>query len=145
MQIIFDAINKAVQDNLAIIILLLIVVSILYLINIALGSVIGNFEEGFIPKKFLFGFLKGFITCLCIFSFCFVLNLFAVTLSYINVSISTDTISTLEVIAVAITWALDLSKEILEKVKSIKELKYTSYDDVQFQENSETSYSGGIG
>ena len=138
MQIIIDTIEKALQDNLATVVLMLIVVDSLYLINILFGTVVGTFGKNgkFDLKKFLFGFLKGFLASCGVFALCYVLNLFALVLQLTNdITISTDIITTAEVIIILVTWALDLVKDIIEKVKSLKTLKYVSYDDVQRQVN----------
>lgn len=133
---VIKVITEAVQENLETIILMLIVVGSLSAINIVLGTLIGTFTQKFDVKKFFFGILKAFIIGLCIFVFCYTLNLFALTLQLTkDITISTDFISTVEVFTILIVWALDLAKDIIAKVKSMKELKYVSYDDVQIQQN----------
>lgn len=133
---VIKVITDAVQENLETIILMLIVVGSLSAINIVLGTLIGTFTQKFDVKKFFFGILKAFIIGLCIFVFCYTLNLFALTLQLTkDITISTDFISTVEVFTILIVWALDLAKDIIAKVKSMKELKYVSYDDVQIQQN----------
>ena len=85
---------------------ILIVVNSLYLINILFGTVQGTFgEDGkFDLKKFLFGFLKEIIASLGIFALCYVLNLFALVLELTNdITISTDIITTAEVIIILVT------------------------------------------
>ena len=144
MQTVIKLIHEAVQDNLETIVLMLIVVNTLYTINIVLGTIIGSFTEKFNQKKFLFGILKAVITSVCIFAFCYALNLFSLTLQLTkDITISADFITTIEVFTILVTWALDLGKDILEKIKSMKTLKYVSYEDVQIQQDSEPS--GGIG
>lgn len=135
---IVKTITEAVQENLETIVLMLIVVNTLYAINIVLGTLIGTFTEQFDVKKFLFGILKALITSLCIFAFCYALNLFALTLQLTkDISISADFISTVEVFTILIVWALDLAKDIIEKIKSMKTLKYIKYEDVQINAQSE--------
>lgn len=131
MGIIWNTIIDAVQDNLAVIVLLLISVASLYLINIILGTILGKASEGFDAKKFGFGFVKLIITCLCIFAFCYVLNLFSLTLAMVKITISTEIISTCEVISVIAVYIIDLAQDILAKVKSLKELKYAAFSDVK--------------
>lgn len=135
---VIKVITDAVQENLETIILMLIVVGSLSGINIVLGTIIGTFTERFDVKKFFFGILKAFIIGLCIFVFCYTLNLFALTLQLTkDITISTDFISTVEVFTILIVWALDLAKDIIAKIKSMKELKYVSYDDVIIQQNQQ--------
>lgn len=137
-------ITEAVQENLETIILMLIVVGSLSGINIVLGTIVGTFTDKFNVKKFFFGILKAFIIGICIFVFCYTLNLFALTLQLTkDITISTDFISTVEVFTILIVWALDLAKDIIDKVKSMKTLKYVSYDDVIIQQNPQAEE--GIG
>lgn len=146
MQVIIETITKAMQENLDTVVLMLIVINSLYLINIVLGTVKGTFGENgnFDWKKFLFGFLKELITSICIFALCYVLNLFALTLQLTNdITISTDIITTAEIIIILVTWAIDLVKDIVEKVKALKQLKYISYDDIKIQQNTQAEQ--GIG
>lgn len=146
MQVIIETITKAMQENLDTVVLMLIVINSLYLINIVLGTVKGTFGENgnFDWKKFLFGFLKELITSVCIFALCYVLNLFALTLQLTNdITISTDIITTAEIIIILVTWAIDLVKDIVEKVKALKQLKYISYDDIKIQQNTQAEQ--GIG
>lgn len=133
---ILETIEKALESNLETIVLMLIVVSSLYGINILFGTILGTFKEKFIPKKFFFGIFKGLVADVGIFMFCYTLNLFALTLkSTNNITISGEFITTLEVFTILVVWGIDLSKDIIEKIKSMKELKYVHYEDVQIQEN----------
>lgn len=135
---IIQTIEKAVQENLETIVLMLIVVGSLSGINIVLGTIIGTFTEKFDIKKFLFGILKAFIIGLCIFVFCYTLNLFSLTLQLTkDVTISTDFITTVEVFTILIVWAIDIAKDIVAKIKSMKELKYVKYEDIQINVNNE--------
>lgn len=144
METILKLISEALQENLETVVLMLIVVGSLSGINIVLGTIIGTFTEKFDVKKFFFGILKAFIIGLCIFVFCYTLNLFALTLQLTkDVTISGDFITTLEVFTILIVWALDLCKDIIEKIKSMKQLKYVSYDDVIIQQNPQAEE--GIG
>lgn len=138
MEKVWEVIQEAIQSNLETIVLMLIVVNSLFLINIALGTVQGSFTEKFDWKKFLFGFVKALVADACIFGLCYVLNLFALTLQLTkDITISTDVITTAEVIIILTTWALDLAKDIIEKVKKLKTLKYVSYDDVQINKSKQ--------
>lgn len=119
---------------------MLIVVTSLYAINILFGTIVGSFKEKFNLKKFLFGILKCLIADIGIFLFCYTLNLFALTLQLTkDILISVDFITTIEVITILVVWAIDLSKDIIEKIKSMKELKYITYEDVSKQAYVEQS------
>jgi len=138
METILTLISEALQENLETVVLMLIVVGSLSGINIILGTIIGSFTEGFDLKKFFFGILKAFIIGLCIFVFCYTLNLFALTLQLTkDVTISSDFITTVEVFVVLFAWATDLCRDILDKLKSMKTLKYVKYEDVQINVNNE--------
>ena len=133
---IIKIIEEAMQENLETVVLLLLVVSCLYATNILFGTILGSFTEKFFPKKFFFGILKGILGCVGVFTFCYTLNLFSLALQTTkDISISTDIITTLEVVCILIVWCVDLAKDIIEKLKSFKVLKYVSYDDVQVMEN----------
>ena len=137
-QTVIDTIRNAVQENLETIILMLIVVGSMNTVNIVLGTIVGTFTESFKPKKFLFGILKAVIMGICIFAFCYTLNLFALTLQLTkDITISGEFITTIEVFGVLSIWAYDLSRDIYEKIKSLKNLKYASYDDVQINPQQE--------
>ena len=135
---IIQTIEKAVQENLETIVLMLIVVCSLSAIIIVLGTIIGTFTDKFDAKKFFFGILKAIVIGLCIFAFCYTLNLFALTLQLTkDITISTDFISTVEVFTILIVWAIDIAKDVIAKIKSMKELKYVKYEDVQINPNKE--------
>ena len=138
METILTLISEALQENLETVVLMLIVVGSLSGINIILGTIIGSFTEGFDLKKFFFGILKAFIIGLCIFVFCYTLNLFALTLQLTkDVTISSDFITTVEVFVVLFAWATDLCRDILDKLKSMKTLKYVKYEDIQINVHTE--------
>ncbi|MBR2653975.1 MAG: hypothetical protein IKD59_05400 [Lachnospiraceae bacterium] len=144
---ILKVIQAAVEENLETIILMLIVVSSLYVINILFGTILGTITEKFIPKKFFFGIFKGFVANVGIFAFCYTLNLFSLTLQQTkDIQISSEFITTIEVFTILIVWGIDLAKDILEKIKSMKQLKYIGYEDVQINVNPDPSvYEEGIG
>lgn len=138
METILKLISEALQENLETVVLMLIVVGSLSAINIVLGTIIGTFTTEFNAKKFFFGILKAFIIGLCIFVFCYTLNLFALTLQLTkDVTISSDFITTVEVFTILIVWAIDLAKDIIEKIKTMKTLKYVKYEDVQINVQNE--------
>lgn len=131
-------IRGAVEENLETIILMLIVVTSLYAINILFGTIVGTFKESFNLKKFLFGILKCLVSDTGIFAFCYTLNLFSLTLQLTkDITISSDFITTIEVFTILVVWAIDLGKDIIEKIKSMKTLKYVTYEDVQINVQSE--------
>lgn len=138
METIIKLIEEAFQENLETVVLMLIVVGSLSAINIVLGTIIGTFQDKFDVKKFFFGILKAFVIGLCIFAFCYTLNLFALTLQLTkDISISGDFISTVEVFVVLVTFALDYARDVINKIKSLKELKYVKYEDVQMNPQSD--------
>ena len=138
MVTILKLIEEALQENLETVVLMLIVVGSLSAINIVLGTIIGTFTTEFDARKFFFGILKAFIIGLCIFVFCYTLNLFALTLQLTkDITISSDFITTVEVFTILIVWALDLAKDIIEKIKSMKKLKYVKYEDIQINPQTE--------
>lgn len=137
MKVIIETIQNAFSENLEAVVLLIVATGILYLINILLGTILGTFDVGFNFKKFLFGFLKGLVASICIFVFCYALNLLTLTLKLVDIVISVDVLTVLEVITVLAVWCIDLAKEIFEKIKSLKELKYIKYEDIQANPQSE--------
>lgn len=133
---IIKIIEDAMQQNLETVVLMLLVVASLYITNIIFGTLLGTFTEKFIPKKFFFGILKGIVGCIGVFAYCYTLNLFALTLQTTkDITISNDLVNTLMVIGVLVAWAWDLALDIYSKLKSFKQLKYISYDDVIVQQN----------
>lgn len=138
IQNIIKIIENAMQENLEIVVLMLLVVASLYITNILFGTLLGTFTEEFIPKKFFFGILKGIVGCIGVFVFCYTLNLFALTLQTTkDITISNDLVNTLMVIGVLVAWAWDIALDIVEKLKSFKTLKYIKYEDVQINPQSE--------
>lgn len=138
IQNVIKVIEQAVEANLETIILMLIVVTSLYFINILFGTIVGTFKEKFNLQKFLFGFAKCMVADVGIYVFCYTLNLFSLTLQLTkDITISADFITTIEVFTILIVWAIDLAKDIVEKIKAMKTLKYISYDDVQINTQSE--------
>ncbi len=144
MNVVLELLQKAWSENLVIVMVNLIVSFGLYFTNIFFGTIIGTKTMGFNLKKFLFGILKALGCCSGIFLFCYLLNLFSLGMNLTNlITVKAEVTSTIEVIAVLYIWIIDLSKEVLDKIKSMKDLKYVTYDDVEVQQNPEPS--GGIG
>lgn len=119
-------------ENIKTIIMLLAITGGLMIINIVLGSVNGAMKEKFDWKKFLFGVLKAIVNAICIVGTCCLCDIFAQVINTIDgIAISTEIVSTLEIIAVVVAWCLDLFKDVFEKIKSLKDMKYVAYDDVK--------------
>ena len=141
---VIQTIIEAFESNLEAVTLMLIVVSSLYVINILFGTFQGTKEEGFSIGKFFFGFEKMLLADAGLFAFSYVLNLFSLTLQITkDITISTELITTLEVIMMLYAWAIDLCKDIFDKLKSIKTLKWISYDDIKKQDNPQSEKGVG--
>lgn len=133
MDVILELLQKAWDSNLVVVAAMVIVVIGLYAVNIFFGTVIGTKENGFDFPKFMFGILKALGCGVGIFAFCYLLNLFSLTMNLTNlVSVNDAVITTVEVIGVMYLWAMDLAKEVLEKIKSWRDLKYISEDVLSF-------------
>lgn len=144
MKTVIELLKKAWDSNLTIVASMVIVVIGLYALNIFFGTIIGTKEDGFNFKKFLFGIVKAFGCGIGIFAFCYMLNLFALTMNLTDlVTVNQAVITTVEVIGVMYIWAMDLSQEVLEKIKTWRDIKYVTYDDVTIQQDP--GESGGIG
>lgn len=145
MDLIIKTLQDAIQINLVYVVLMEIVVAGLFIFNIWLGTVLGTRKEGFDWKKFFFGIFKDINILLIIFGVCYILNLFVCVLNLIkDIEINIDIVTTLEIIAILIAWGIDLTKDIVEKIKSIKELKYIKYDDIKFKPQGEVNGSDVI-
>lgn len=137
MEIISKVLLEAIDVNLSYVVLMDIVVGFLYLFNIILGTIIGTSTSHFDIKKFFFGVLKAICVLLIILGVCYILNVFTLTLNQLSsVNIDTDLIGTLEVISILIVNIVDISKEIIDKLKSFRELRYESYDKVSFSDTN---------
>ena len=117
-------------ENLQYVFLLDLVIGFLFLFNILLGSIIGSTTDKFITKKFFFGVLKAVAVLLIIIGVCYILNVFALTLSVIGITVSADTVSIVEIMGAMVVQGVDLAKEVTEKLKSFRELKFENYDEV---------------
>lgn len=131
METVFKILQLAATDkNIDYAILLDVCIAFLYLFNIVLGAIIGTKTDKFDFKKFMFGVVKALIVMVIIVGVCFALNIFVLTINEIEgLSISSSIITVIELLGVLVSVAADLSAEVLEKIKSFRELKYTSYDD----------------
>lgn len=136
--------EAASDENLLIVIVNLAVALGLYGTNIFFGTIIGAKTDSFDLKKFLFGVLKALGSCLGIFVFCYLLNVFSIGMNMTDlISIKTEVISTIQVIGVLYVWVIDLAKEVMDKIKSFRNLKYVSYDDMDITQinDYDTDYS----
>ena len=115
-------------------IVFLIVAIVLRIINIVLGSIDEIFKKEFDWGKFMSGIEKMVIVAVTILMTILALNLFAYGLTLIDVVLPKDMVSAFEVVLIVVTWCIDLAKEVTEKIKAMKELKYVKYDDT-YQQN----------
>ena len=138
MEIIIDIFNEVIKDEyLPLLVVFVLVVMALMLLNILLGTIYGTKEEKFDFKKHLFGWLKMLATGIVIIAFGFVVDYFVIALNHLpQIAISTELITIGEILAVIVVWCVDLTKEIIEKVKSLKELKYITYDNVKINKEN---------
>lgn len=126
---------QALDSNISYVILLDVVIGMLYLFNTLLGAILGTTNEGFNFKKLMFGILKAVCIMLIIVGLCYVLNVFVIVINLIEgLEISTSIVTTLELVGVLISIGVDLAKEVLEKVKAFRSLKYVSYEDIQMSD-----------
>lgn len=132
MKLIIDVFTQALNDvNLSYIILLDCCVMALYIFNIVLGAFLGTKEVGFDIKKFFFGVFKSLMIVLIIIGVCYILNVFVIVMNMMDtITISTDMVTTLEIISILVAVILDLALEIKDKLKSFKEMKYVSFEDI---------------
>ena len=131
MEIVTRILKEAFTSNLQYTILMDIVIAFLFLANILLGSIIGARTDKFDIRKFFFGVMKAVAVLLIIVGVSYILNVFTLSLSEIEgISISTDVVGTVELLGILIVQGIDLAKEVVDKLKSFRELKYESYDNV---------------
>lgn len=124
-------------------IIFLIVAIVLRIVNIVLGSIDAMFNKEFDWGKFFSGIEKMLIVALTIMLTIITLNLFAYGLSKVKVVIPSDYVSVGEVVLIIVTWCVDLAKEVTEKIKSLKDLKYVKYEDIKYQENTQSEQELG--
>ena len=129
---IINTLKVAYDVNIEYVILMDVVLGFLYLFNILLGTIIGTHTSKFDAKKFVFGFVKAICVLVIIVGVCYILNVFTLTINQIeNINIGTELISTLEMLTILITQGIDLAKEVIEKIKTFRDLKYIKYEDVK--------------
>lgn len=130
-EIVKEVLENAVQENLSWVVLAIICVAMLYTINSLLGCAIAYFKDKIDWNKLGVSTLRNIVVCLCIFASCYALNVFVLTLNIVEgVTINVDMVTAMEILTIVITWCIDLAKDIVEKFKSFKELKYVKYEDV---------------
>lgn len=123
-------------------IVFLIVAIVLRVCNIILGSIDAMFKKDFDWGKFFSGIEKMVVVAITILMVITTLNLFTYGLSLIEVVLPKDTVNAFQVVLIILTWCVDLAKEVTEKIKSLKDLKYVKYDDV-IQQNTEPTQELG--
>ena len=123
-------------------IVFLIVAIVLRVCNIILGSIDAMFKKDFDWGKFFSGIEKMVVVAITILMVITTLNLFAYGLTLIEVVLPKDTVSAFEVVLIIVTWCIDLAKEVTEKIKSLKDLKYVKYEDVTQQDAQPTQELG---
>lgn len=134
---ILTSISVNIFDNLEAPIVFLIVAMVLRLANIVLGSIDAMFNKEFDWGKFLSGFEKAFIVAIVILMTIVTLNLFAYGLTLIDITIPDKFVSAFEVVLIIVAWCVDLAIEVVEKIKSMRDLKYIKYEDVQANAQAE--------
>lgn len=118
-------------------IVFLIVAIVLRIANIVLGSIDALFSKDFDWGKFFSGIEKMVVVAITILMVIITLNLFAYGLTLIDVTLPKDMVSAFEVVLIVITWCVDLAIEVTEKIKSMKDLKYVKYEDIQINPQTE--------
>lgn len=118
-------------------IVFLIVAIVLRIANIVLGSIDALFSKDFDWGKFFSGIEKMVVVAITILMVIITLNLFAYGLTLIYVTLPKDMVSAFEVVLIVITWCVDLAIEVTEKIKSMKDLKYVKYEDIQINPQTE--------
>lgn len=111
-------------------IVFLFVAIVLRIANIILGSIDAMFKKDWDWGKFVSGIEKMVVVAVTILMVIMTLNLFAYGLTLIDVAIPKEMVSAFQVVLIIVTWCVDLSIEVAEKIKAMKDLKYISYDDV---------------
>lgn len=135
-------ITSNIFSNMEAPIVFLIVAIALRIANIILGSIDAMFKKDFDWGKFFSGITKMVVAAITILIVIIILNLFAYGLTLIDISIPKETVSSMTVILIVVTWCVDLAMEVKDKIQAMKELKYISYDDIT-QENPQNEKGVG--
>lgn len=137
MEIITKVLAEAVDVNLSYVVLLDIVLAFMYGANILLSVIINTRQEKFDIKKFFFGIIKAVCVLLIILGVCYILNVFTLTLNLISqININMELVTTLEVMLVLVTYIADISAELLGKIRSFREIKYISQEDITISDTN---------
>lgn len=120
-------------------------VGALILINIVLGTITGAIKMEFNICKFLFGFVKGIIVASQIYAFAFIVSCITIALNMMKgFEIATELVTVGGIVAVVLTWCIDLTKEIFDKIQKLRDLKFISYEDIKFLPQGEVTGSDVI-
>lgn len=143
---IIKAMTEAVEDkNMTVLVIIMIAVMVLFTSNIVLGTIEGTKKESFNLKKFLFGIMKAVVIFFITLWACYGFNLLCIGSKMANfIEFSSDFIAGAQIVGVAAIYGKDLSLEVLDKMKSFRDLKYTSFDDMKVivPEYSEETLNG---
>lgn len=110
-------------ENLITILMLQGILIVLTLSNIVLGVVIGSKQEGFSWKKLGEGILKIFLFSLAFLAFCFCIEAIPIILNRIDIIISNDVVSLVEIIGITTTAYKKYVKDCYEKIYTILDIK----------------------
>lgn len=143
---IIKAIIDALSDEkMTILVIIMIGIFVLFGANIGLGTVQGKKEEGFSWMKFLFGIEKAATIMFWTLACCFAFNMICIGAEMADfVTLGTPLIASAEIVSIALIYGIDLSKEVIDKFKSIRELKYVSFDDAKIGTINDHDVDGNI-
>lgn len=144
MKLFLDLLSNAIQDNLVILLALMFTMALFELADLGLGFYIGVINDSFSWKKLFFGLLKRVVLLACVLVIGYGTNLLGLIVElFIQMfggKFETNIIvSIVEIILVVLAWVVDLTKDIVAKLKQVRTLKYTTYEEV------EESYNAGTG
>lgn len=141
MEIIINIFNEVIQDkNLPLLFVFCLCAFGFSIIEDILGTLLGTINEGFDFKKKLLGLVKRIAIGLTIMAFGFIVDYFVVALNNLpSIEIGTEIVTVLEIVAMVVTWCIDSARKIIEKLKSIKELQYTKYEDIKYNDGTGVS------
>ena len=106
-------------NNLTTVFYMLLMLAIVVLCNIGLGTVLENKKHEFNLKKFLSGISKAILIAFCMLLFCVTLELVPEILSRIDINISNDLITLIEVVLITLTAYKKYALDCIEKFKKI--------------------------
>ena len=95
--------------------------------------------------KFLFGIEKAATIMFWTLACCFAFNMICIGAEMADfVTLGTPLIASAEIVSIALIYGIDLSKEVIDKFKSIRELKYVSFDDAKIGTINDHDVDGNI-